>query len=185
LVLHADAEALARDGGEGTLSLEPAAHVSAETSRRIACDASLVVMRHGSDGRTLDVGRRKRTVSPALRRALAHRDRGCRFPGCGLRLCDAHHIEHWADGGATKLDNLLLLCRQHHRAVHEEGFRVELLASDEVRFFRPDGRELPPAPAIPELLQRNGEPLPSRWKIAGSSSIRPRACRAGMADRST
>ncbi|HET9768137.1 MAG TPA: DUF222 domain-containing protein, partial [Thermoanaerobaculia bacterium] len=119
VVLHVDAEALTREGGEGSLSLETAGHVSAETSRRIACDAALVAMRHDADGRTLDVGRRKRTVSPALRRALVHRDRGCRFPGCGLRLCDAHHVEHWADGGRTKLDNLVLLCRRHHRAVHE------------------------------------------------------------------
>ncbi|HEV8237852.1 MAG TPA: DUF222 domain-containing protein [Thermoanaerobaculia bacterium] len=151
VVLHVDAEALARDAREGTLSFESGGHVSAETSRRLACDAALVVMRHDADGRTLDVGRRKRTVSPALRRALGHRDRGCRFPGCGLRLCDAHHVEHWADGGATRLDNLVLLCRRHHRAVHEEGFRVELLDFGEVMFRRPDGRPLPAAPALPPM----------------------------------
>ena len=72
----------------------------------------------------LDVGRRTRPLSPALRRALAVRDRQCRFPGCGNRCCDAHHIEHWADGSRTALDNLVLLGRRHHRAVHEEGFRV-------------------------------------------------------------
>ncbi|MEX1257739.1 MAG: DUF222 domain-containing protein [Gemmatimonadota bacterium] len=95
--------------------------VSAETCRRIACDASLVPMVRGkvasaavnAPNGVLDVGRRRRTVPPALRRALEARDGGCRFPGCGvsLRWCDAHHVMHWADGGATKLDNLVLLCR--------------------------------------------------------------------------
>ena len=85
--------------------------VSAETSRRLACDAALVVMRHAQDAAVLDVGRRTRTVPPALRRALEARDRRCRFPGCQERRCDSHHVEHWADGGATKLSNLVRLCR--------------------------------------------------------------------------
>ena len=85
--------------------------VSAETSRRLACDAALVVMRHAQDAAVLDVGRRTRTVPPALRRALEARDRRCRFPGCQARRCDSHHVEHWADGGATKLSNLVRLCR--------------------------------------------------------------------------
>jgi hypothetical protein len=106
-------------------------------------------MRYDGDGNALDVGRRTRTVSPALRRALDRRDGGCRFPGCGLRLCDAHHVEHWADGGATRLDNLLQVCRVHHRAVHEGGFRVELLPDGRARFFRPDGRLVEQAPALP------------------------------------
>ena len=101
-------------------------HVSAETARRLACDAATVTMRHGPGGEILDVGRRTRTISPALRRALAARDRRCRFPGCGNGRVDAHHVEHWADGGRTALDNLVLLCRRHHRAVHEEGFRVTI-----------------------------------------------------------
>ena len=86
-------------------------HVSPETARRLACDAAIVAMRHGPGGEVLDVGRRTRTISPALRRALAARDRQCRFPGCQNRCCDAHHVRHWADGGATALDNLVLLCR--------------------------------------------------------------------------
>ena len=86
-------------------------HVSAETARRVACDTAKVTMRHGPGGEILDVGRRTRTVSPAIRRALAARDRQCRFPGCGNRRCDAHHVTHWADGGRTALDNLVLLCR--------------------------------------------------------------------------
>ncbi len=102
------------NGGPAVTSFEGVARapqdVSAETSRRIACDASRVVMTHDDTGRVLDVGRKTRAVSPALRRALEYRDGGCRFPGCGLTFCDAHHVEHWADGGETKLDNLVLLC---------------------------------------------------------------------------
>jgi hypothetical protein len=96
------------------------------------------------------VGRRTRTVPPSLRRALDRRDGGCRFPGCTSRFCDAHHVVHWADGGATRLDNLVLLCRRHHRAVHEEGFRIELAAGGAaVRVLRPDGVELPAVPPAP------------------------------------
>ena len=124
-------------------------HVSAETARRLACDAATVSMRHGPGGEILDVGRRTRTISPALRRALAARDRQCRFPGCGNARCDGHHLEHWADGGRTALDNLVLLCRRHHRAVHEEGFRVTLDADGGVQFVGPDGRPLPEAPPAP------------------------------------
>ncbi len=124
-------------------------HVAAETARRLACDAALVEMQHGPTGEILDLGRRTRTISPALRRALAARDRQCRFPGCQNRRCDAHHVEHWADGGATRLDNLVLLCRRHHRVVHEEGFRITLDAAGEVEFYRPDGRPFPAAPPAP------------------------------------
>ncbi len=124
-------------------------HVSAETARRLACDAARVEMQHGPDGEILGVGRRTRTISPALRRALAARDGQCRFPGCGNRRCDAHHVQHWADGGETVLDNLVLLCRRHHRAVHEEGFRITLDAAGDVQFMRPDGRPFPVAPPPP------------------------------------
>ncbi len=137
-------------GSQTVLDEAGGIHVSAETARRVACDAATVPMHHGPGGEILDVGRRTRTVPPALRRALAARDRQCRFPGCGNRRCDSHHVEHWADGGRTALDNLVLLCRRHHRAVHEEGFRVTLDAAGEVHFLRPDGRppvEAPPAPA--------------------------------------
>jgi hypothetical protein len=151
VVVHVDAEALPAGSERGGSALEDGQHVAAETSRRLACDAAKVVMTHARDGTVLDVGRRTRTVPPALRRALAHRDQGCRFPGCGLRLCDAHHVEHWADGGETKLENMIQLCRAHHRAVHEEGFTVELLAGGEARFRRPGGRVIEEAPALPRV----------------------------------
>jgi hypothetical protein len=91
------------------------------------------------EGSILDIGRKRRTIPPALRRALEARDRGCRFPGCGLRYTDAHHVEHWADGGETKLENLLCLCRHHHRLVHEEGWRVTWWGEGRPVFFDPRG----------------------------------------------
>ena len=150
VVVHVDGPVLADGGAPGVSALE-GGDVSAETSRRLSCDASRVTMTHDPDGRTLDVGRKTRAVSPALRRALEHRDRGCRFPGCGLRYCDAHHIHHWATGGETKLDNLVLLCRRHHRLVHEGGYRVEGPADGELSFYRPDGKKIPEAPPLPEV----------------------------------
>jgi len=137
------------DGEGGSSWLPDGTHVSAETSRRLACDSARVEMRHAADGRVLDVGRRTRAISPALRRALEHRDGGCRFPGCGLRFCDAHHVEPWAEGGATSLKNTVLLCRRHHRTMHEDGFSMDLAPDGEARFYRPDGRPLLEAPALP------------------------------------
>jgi hypothetical protein len=153
VVVHVDAEALGDPDQPGQSVLEDGIRVAAETSRRLACDAAKVVMTHGPDGSILDVGRKTRAIPPALRRALTHRDRSCRFPGCGLKFCDAHHIEHWSQGGKTKLDNLLLLCRFHHRVVHEGGIRVEMLPDGEPRFSRPDGRPIPVAPVPPLLAE--------------------------------
>jgi len=79
-------------------------------------------MRHDEEGRVVEVGARTRTIPPALRRALQHRDGSCRFPGCNVRVGQGHHVRHWAQGGPTTLSNLALLCRRHHRAVHEEGY---------------------------------------------------------------
>jgi hypothetical protein len=151
VVVHVDAEALEDPNQPGQSVLEDGIRVSAETSRRLACDAAKVVMTHDADGSVLDVGRKTRTIPPALRRALVHRDRSCRFPGCGLKFCDAHHIEHWAEGGKTRLDNLLLLCRYHHRLVHEGGIRVKLLPNGEPQFSRSDGRTIAVAP-VPRVL---------------------------------
>jgi hypothetical protein len=152
VVVHVDAPVLADPDQPGQSILEDGPRVSAGTSRRLACDASRVVMRHDADGRLLDVGARTRTIPPALRRALHHRDRGCRFPGCGVRLGEGHHVRHWAEGGPTTLSNLAVLCRRHHRAVHEEGYRVELQSDGALQFRRPDGRllaDVPPAVPMP------------------------------------
>jgi 5-methylcytosine-specific restriction endonuclease McrA len=146
VVVHVDAEALADPDQPGQSVLEDGARVSAETSRRLACDASRVVMRHDDAGRLVEIGARTRTIPPALRRALHHRDRGCRFPGCGVSHGQGHHLRHWAHGGPTTLSNLAMLCRRHHRAVHEEGFQVARGPDGALRFRRPDGRPLPDVP---------------------------------------
>jgi hypothetical protein len=172
VVLHADAMGLQSagkadvtasqlsDDGQAVVELDSAAtDVSAETSRRLACDASLVVMRHARDGSVLDAGRRTRTIPAAIRRALIARDRGCQFPGCTARRCDGHHIRHWADGGPTSLGNLTLLCRRHHRAVHEEGFAVVRTGDGELVFYRPDGTCVEAAPAMPRWETRHEGPL--------------------------
>ena len=157
-------------------------HVSAETARRLACDAATVSMRHGPGGEILDVGRRTRTISPALRRALAARDRQCRFPGCGNVRCDAHHVRHWADGGRTALDNLVLLCRRHHRAVHEEGFRVTIDAAGDRsscgrtaaryrrRRRRQRGRDRLSSPRTTGWRQRASRSAPTRQRRHGAAS---------------
>ncbi|MCL7957370.1 MAG: HNH endonuclease, partial [marine benthic group bacterium] len=143
VVLHVDTDTLTDSDSEsdrlGRSELEDGTRVSAETSRRLACDASVVTIRQGGS-ETLDVGRRTRTVPPAIRRALEARDRGCRFPGCGLRFTDAHHVRHWADGGETKLENLILLCHHHHRLVHEAGWTVKWWEPGHPAFTDPRGQ---------------------------------------------
>ena len=97
-----------------------------------------------AQGELLSVGRKTRVIPTALRRALKNRDKGCRFPGCpATRWVDGHHIEHWADGGETSLDNLVLLCRFHHRMLHEGGFDIQVCNDGARRFIRPDGSVLP------------------------------------------
>jgi hypothetical protein len=111
-------------------------------------------MRHDKSGHVVEIGARTRTIPPALRRALHHRDLGCRFPGCGVRVAEGHHLHHWAQGGPTTLSNLALLCRRHHRAVHEEGYQAAREPDGTLRFRRPDGR---PLPEVPEAPRRDGD----------------------------
>jgi len=146
VMVHVDEGGLREDGSADRCELEDGTRVSAETSRRLACDCGVARVEHGpgrvehgSDAEILNVGRRTRSISPALRRALEVRDRGCRFPGCGSRYCDAHHVRHWADGGETSLANCLLLCRYHHRLVHEDGWAVEWWGPGRPAFRNPRG----------------------------------------------
>ena len=146
VVVHVDTAAL-RDG-EGEAELADGTPIAAETARRLACDAAIVPLLERA-GRPLSVGRKTRSIPPALRRALESRDRGCRFPGCTNNCSvDAHHIEHWANGGATSLDNLVQLCRHHHRLLHEGGYSVTKAGASFV-FRRPDGREVRRFPRPP------------------------------------
>ncbi|MBP2340455.1 hypothetical protein JOF41_006633 [Saccharothrix coeruleofusca] len=114
--------------GTGTARLDGGGHLTAAQARRLACDAVVIPAVLGGRSEVLDLGRARRTVSLAQRRALHARDRGCAFPGCGrpARWCDAHHVRHWADGGPTDLDNLVLLCRRHHSEVHHHRWRIRL-----------------------------------------------------------
>jgi hypothetical protein len=125
LTLTAELASLSGDSGEPGV-LEGGQPLGLAAVRRIACDAALSTVLLGSAGEPLGAGRTRRLVSGALRRALVARDGGCRFPGCDRppAWTDAHHLEHWADGGETALSNTVLLCRPHHRRVHEEGWRL-------------------------------------------------------------
>jgi hypothetical protein len=202
--LHANATSANSDSGQAVLELDDSpTYVSAETSRRLSCDSSIVLMHHTPDGSALSVGRKTRTIPSAIRRALAARDRHCQFPGCTGRRCDGHHITHWADGGPTRLDNLILLCRRHHRAVHEEGFSLERRRDGTIVFFQPDGARLDMAPALSCAERRtllapafdhvatagvsnppgmvppvwNGEPLDLAWAIDVLRSVDADAAR--------
>jgi hypothetical protein len=146
--VHVDASALDGAGGGSDLPMP--------TVRRLTCDGALVAVVDGPDGRPLNVGRRQRTVTTAIKRALDARDRGCVFPGCHHeRFLDAHHVEHWADGGETGLDNLMLLCASHHRLVHEGGFTIERHTNGTRYFARPDGR--PVESALPSTAPVEGK----------------------------
>jgi len=161
VMLHVSAETLSAaeaGAGEAYAALEDGTRVSAETSRRLSCDASVVRVTHGGD-EPLSIGRRTRTIPPALRRALELRDGGCRFPGCGLRFTDAHHIRHWADGGETSLANCILLCRHHHRLVHEEGWRIVPARPD-----APGASRVPGADAPTFVDPRGGLHHEGRWR---------------------
>ncbi|HET7924820.1 MAG TPA: DUF222 domain-containing protein, partial [Rhodanobacteraceae bacterium] len=136
VVVHADAKSLR--GGTGCADLP------VETVKRLLCDCSFVTVFEDANGKPLDVGRKQRTVSTSLRRALYARDRGCRFPGCHRkRYLDGHHVDHWINGGESKPENMALLCTYHHRLLHEGGFSIVKEADDTLRFVTADGRTIP------------------------------------------
>ena len=143
VVVHAEASILAgddRDTGPWLAETISGTRLASDTVRRLACDARIEWMLQ-REGRTVGIGRRGRTVPGAVMRALRFRDRGCRFPGCNRRaFVQAHHIVHWANGGSTDLDNLILLCHAHHRLIHEGGWRLSGHPSRDLRFHDPRGR---------------------------------------------
>ena len=144
IVVHVEAEVLS-NGGAGRCEIEHRTAIAAETARRLCCDAGIVPVVDGPNGEPLSVGRRTRSIPPAVRRALSNRDRGCRFPGCpATQRLHGHHVRHWAEGGETSLDNLVLLCPTHHRLVHEGGFDVQRLDDGAFRFTNAYGVAIRP-----------------------------------------
>jgi hypothetical protein len=139
IVIHVDAETL-QTGCAGRCEIEDGPSLAVETAKRLACDASVVAIVEDEHGEPLNIGRKTRSISTPLQRALRSRDKGCRFPGCcNTRYVDAHHIHHWAHGGETKLSNLVTLCRFHHRAVHEGKVIINVLNDGAIRFLQPNG----------------------------------------------
>ena len=144
IVVHVEADVLT-DGRAGRCEIEHRTAIAAETARRLCCDAGIVPVMDGPNGEPLNVGRRTRSIPPSVRRALSNRDRGCRFPGCpAIHRLHGHHVQHWADGGETSLDNLVLLCPTHHRLMHEGGFDVQRLDDGAFRFTNPHGLTISP-----------------------------------------
>jgi hypothetical protein len=141
VTLTVSADTLA--GGEGVCQMDHVGPIAIGTARRLACDASVMRVVLSERSEPLDVGRRSKVVPPSMRRAVIVRDRRCRFPGCDRpnTWCDAHHVVHWADGGPTALSNLVLLCRQHHRAIHAGRARLDMEDGLPV-FRRSDGSRL-------------------------------------------
>jgi hypothetical protein len=121
--------------------------VPPETARRLCCDAGVVEVVESANGEVVSVGRKRRTFTGSLKRALLKRDRSCTFPGCTHKLfLECHHIQHWADGGETSLENASLLCSYHHRFVHEYGYTIELGDDHRPRFRDPRGNLVHAAP---------------------------------------
>jgi hypothetical protein len=152
VTVHVSAETLKDPGAvnrDDPPALEDGPPLAADTVRRLACDGAVVPLLE-ADGVPLSVGRRTRVIHTALRRALKRRDGGCTFPGCTQRrFLDAHHVKHWADGGETKPENLVLLCRHHHRFIHEGRCRLEP-TDNGFQFLMPDGT---PVPAVDSFLE--------------------------------
>jgi hypothetical protein len=139
VVVHVDAATL-KEHADGRCELDHGPALSVEAVRQIACDSTLVRLEENGRGDVLNVGRKTRSIPPALRLALNARDSGCRFPGCTFhRFVDAHHVEHWADGGETKLSNLVTLCRAHHRMVHTGEIMIEATPDGGWRFLNQAG----------------------------------------------
>ena len=136
VTVHVDQSALANGKGRSSLPIE--------SVKRMCCDGQAVVIGEDENGEPLNIGRKTRTVPMAIKRALNARDKSCAFPGCHhTRFVDAHHIEHWSAGGETSLDNLMLLCSQHHKLVHEGGFTIQRDYQNQWFFKHPDGLAVP------------------------------------------
>jgi hypothetical protein len=170
VTVHVDQDPLAPDGVMAA-TLEDGTGVSAETLRRIACDCGIVAVA-GSDPAGMTVGRRTRSIPPAIRRALVLRDRGCAFPGCThTRFLHGHHRRHWLHGGETSLANLMLLCPRHHRLVHEGGWSVERDGEGRFTFVAPTGKSV--SEETREAWHGKIETMIEEWEAAHGLEIGP------------
>jgi hypothetical protein len=160
VVVHVDEDAL-KGSSEARGEIEGGPLIALETVRRLACDTSVVRVTEDASGNILDIGRKTRVIPSAIKRALRIRDQGCQFPGCTTdhRFCDGHHVKHWSQGGNTSLSNLVLLCRHHHRLVHEGGYTVEASHQGGFIFHSPDGRVLEASPRLPDVREKNSGAL--------------------------
>jgi 5-methylcytosine-specific restriction endonuclease McrA len=130
--------------------VEDGAAVSVTTAQMIGCTAALSWMTHAAGGAVLNLGRRRRRPNAAIRKAARERDHGrCQYPGCESRRVDLHHIQHWANGGPTSLENLVSLCKQHHLAVHDRGYLIAVHPGGTFAFYAPSGIPVPASPALP------------------------------------
>jgi Domain of unknown function (DUF222) len=157
VVVHADLSFLA--GAEGGAELDVMGPLSREVARRLACDAKVLVSADGPDGHSLNLGRARRDPSDAQRLEIRRRDKGCRFPGCThTEFTDVHHVRHWVDDGPTDMANLVELCDQHHRCVHEMGWKISGNANVELIFQGPTGRRSTSTPSPSLTAARDGPP---------------------------
>jgi hypothetical protein len=157
VVVHADLTFLA--GGEGKAELDTLGPLSPEVVRRLACDAKIVVSGDDADGKSIQQGGARRSPTDAQRREVRRRDKGCRFPGCThTEFTDVHHVVHWVNGGRTDIPNLVELCDQHHRCVHELGWKMTGDANVELAFRSPTGRITTSTPSPTFTQARDGPP---------------------------
>lgn len=164
VMVHVDVETLVDELENPRISVEHqhcemdnGTPLAVDSVKRLCCDSGLLTIHTDSNGNPLNIGRKTRTIPPAMRRAMMVRDKGCVFPGCtcrSSRYVDGHHIRHWADGGETSLENLATLCRYHHRLVHEGGFDIQRNEIGELQFFRPDASVIETAAPVFQAKQR-------------------------------
>lgn len=153
VMVHVDESALAGQGGESDLPIE--------TVRRMTCDCSLLSVLKDKNGEPLNVGRKRRIVPPHIERALCARDKTCRFPGCThTQYLESHHIIHWADGGETKLSDMMRLCSKHHRLHHEGGYAIYKDFRGKWYFRNADGKVIPEAPVYRAAASNDFESEP-------------------------
>jgi len=125
-------------GDAGVCTLDTGGQISATEARRLACRAGIIPMVLSGKSQVLDVGRKRRFHTEAMRLAMGVRDGGCTAEHCETPpgLCHAHHDKRWADGGHTNVATGRLLCAHHHRRVHDPTYRTDLLPNGKVRFRR-------------------------------------------------